>query len=496
MLRRSILLILLALAVLAGALAANTWRKGSRQLVVAPVRHVPVDQDAAARRLAGAVRIRTISHDDRPDASAEELIKLRAYLEQSFPRIHGSLKREIVGGYSLLYTWPGNDPAAKPMMLVAHQDVVPIAEGTEKDWAVEPFSGTLRDGFVWGRGAWDNKGNLLSMLEAIEALLAEGFQPTRTIYLVAGHDEEVGGVNGAKKVADLLAARNVKVEFVIDEGTLITQGLVEGLESPVAMIGIAEKGIMTVSLKAHDQPGHSSMPPRDTAIGMLSEALARVERSPMPNAVSGVAAEMFDTLAPEMRLPNRVLLSNLWLFGPVVKRELEKSRSTNALTRTTAALTVVHAGSKVNVIPAQAEAFVNFRMLPGDGQEAVLKHTEYVVANRSIQLRRSGFASEASPVSATGSDAYRLVNRTIREVFPGTVVAPGLMVAATDARHMQPLAEQVFRFSPVRTTNDDLLRFHGTNERISIRNYAEMITFYHRLICVASGPACTRDAQR
>jgi carboxypeptidase PM20D1 len=496
MLRRSILLALLVVAVLAGVLAANTWRKGSRQLAVAPVKHVRVDQDAAAQRLAGAVRIRTISYDDRPDASAAEFVKLRTYLEHSFPRIHRSLKREIVGGHSLLYTWPGSDPAAKPMMLVAHQDVVPIAEGTDKDWKVEPFSGTVRDGFVWGRGAWDNKGNLLSMLEAMEALLAEGFQPTRTIYLVAGHDEELGGVNGARKVAEVLAARNVKVEFVIDEGTLITQGVVQGLDSPVAMIGIAEKGIMTLSLKAHDHPGHSSMPPRETAIGMLSEALARMERNPMPNAVSGVAAEMFDTLAPEMRLPNRVLLSNLWLFGPVVKRELEQTRSTNALTRTTAALTVVHAGSKVNVIPAQAEAFVNFRMLPGDAQEEVLKHTEDVVANRAVQVRRTGFASEASPVSATSSDAYRLINRTIREVFPGTVVAPGLMVAATDARHMQPIAEQVFRFSPVRTRDDDLLRFHGTNERISITNYAEMIAFYHRLIGSASGETAMKARQQ
>lgn len=487
MLRRCVLVLLLAIAALVLVLVANTWRKPSRQLPVAPIQHLQVDRDAAAQRLASAVRMRTVSHDERPDAPAEEFVKLRALLQQSFPRTHQVLQREVIGGHSLLYTWRGTDPAAKGILLVAHQDVVPIAPGTEKDWSVDPFAGIVRDGFVWGRGAWDNKSNLLSMLEAIEALLAQGFQPTRNVYLVAGHDEELGGEQGALKIAQVLAERKVRVEFVIDEGTLITEGVVQGLEQPVAMVGIAEKGIMTVSLTAHDHPAHSSMPPRETAIGMLSEALARLERNPMPNAVSGVAEEMFDTLAPEMRWPDRVLLSNLWLFAPLVERELEKSRSSNAMTRTTAALTVVHAGNKVNVVPARAQAFVNYRMLPGDSQEEVLRHTKDAVADARVQVERSGFASEASRVSASGSPAFRLLGTTIREVFPGTVVTPGLMVGATDARHMEPLADHVFRFSPVRARDNDLLRFHGTNERISIDNYAEMIAFYHRLITAAAG---------
>lgn len=494
MLRRSILIALLGLAGLALLLAANTWRKPSRQLPVAPVQHVQVDRDAAAQRLASAVRMRTVSYDERPDASAEEFVKLRAFLQQAFPRAHQVLQREVIGGHSLLYTWRGKDPAAKGILFVAHQDVVPIAEGTEKDWSVDPFAGIVRDGFVWGRGAWDNKSNLLSMLEAIETLLAQGFQPARNVYLVAGHDEELGGGKGALKIAEVLAARKVRVEFVIDEGTLVTEGVVEGLDRPVAMVGVAEKGIMTVSLTAHDHPGHSSMPPRETAIGMLSEALARLERNPMPNAVSGVAAEMFDTLAPEMRFPDRLLLSNLWLFAPLVERALEKSRSSNAMTRTTAALTVVHAGNKVNVVPARAEAFVNYRLLPGDSQEEVLRHAKDVVADPRVKVERSGFAAEASRVSASGSNAFRLVGTTIREVFPGTIVTPALMVGATDARHMEPLADHVFRFSPVRARDNDLLRFHGTNERISIDNYAEMIAFYHRLIVAATGQAAASGA--
>jgi carboxypeptidase PM20D1 len=392
-------------------------------------RAAALDGTAAAERLAGAVRLKTITYDNKPDASAAEFVKLHGYLETSFPLTHRTLKREIVGGYSLLYTWQGSDASAKPIMLMAHSDVVPIAEGTDKDWSVDPFAGTVKDGYIWGRGSWDDKGNLLSILEAVKTLVAQGFQPKQTIYIVSGHDEEGGGERGAKKIAELLASRSVKLDFVMDEGTLITEGVMKGLDKPVALIGVAEKGIMTLSLSTHDEPGHSSM---------------------------------------------------------LVKRELEKSKGSNAFTRTTTALTVVHAGNKVNVVPAHAEAFVNFRMLPGDTQQEVIEHAHSVVGNAAVKIERSGFASDASPISSTASPSYRLMNATIREVFPGTVVAPGLMVAATDSRHMLPIADHVYRFSPVRVKEKDLSRFHGTDERISIENYSEMIAFYHRLITSAS----------
>lgn len=489
MIRKISLLLLATLVLLAVIVLTNTYSKGSKQRDARPIEHVKVDGMAAAQRLAGAVKMRTISYDGRPDASAAEFLKLHAYLQETFPRVHRALKREVVGGYSLLYSWEGRDPEAKPIMLMAHQDVVPIAEGTEKDWSVDPFAGTIRNGYIWGRGSWDDKGNLLSILEAIEALLAQGFQPRQTVYVVAGHDEEAGGERGAREVAELLASRSVKLDFVMDEGTLITDGVIKGLDKPVALVGVAEKGIMTLSLATHDEPGHASMPPRETAIGMLSAALARLEQNQMPAAIDGVAAEMFETLAPEMRGPNRVLLSNLWLFGPLVKRELEKAKSSNAMTRTTTALTVFHSGNKVNVVPAHAEAFVNVRMLPGDTTQEVIDHAHGVIDNPSVTISRAGFASEASPISSTKSPSYRLMGTTIREVFPGTVVAPGLMVAATDSRHMLPIADHVYRFSPVRATERDLSRFHGTDERVSIENYSEMIAFYHRLITAASLPA-------
>ncbi len=480
--------LLLGLALLLGALglavAVNTLRQGSRQVSVPPVAGLKVDVTGAGASLSAAVQARTISGLLDPQGTAAAFEQLHAHLAQRYPRVHSTLKREVVGGGSLLFTWAGQDPAAKGIVLMAHQDVAPVAPGTERLWKQPPFSGAIEGGFVWGRGAWDDKGNLVAQLEALEALLASGFQPRRTVYLVAGHDEEVGGLRGAKPIAEMLKARGAKIQFVIDEGLLIADGMMPGLQPPAALIGVAEKGFVSVQVSAEATPGHSSMPPApgQSAIAMLSAALARIDEHPMPGGIQGVARQMFDAVAPEMGGFNRVALSNLWLFGPVVQGMLEKGPSTNALMRTTTALTIVNGGNKENVLPGRADATVNFRLLPGDTPETVLAHLKQVVADERIQFRVLGEPALPSKVSAVDSDAYRLIERTVRELFPEVVVAPGLMLGGTDARHFDGYAEQVFRFSPVRAKPADLARFHGTDERISLDNLAELIRFYHRLV--------------
>ncbi|HUO80265.1 MAG TPA: M20 family peptidase [Steroidobacteraceae bacterium] len=491
MIRRAAYAAALVLALLAAALAVGTWRHGSRQLAVPAAPRVGLDEAAAAERLAGAVRFRTVSYETPSEESRAEFLRLHAYLARSFPHAHAALTRELVGGYSLLYTWPGREPAAKPILLMAHQDVVPVAPGTEGSWHAAPFAGEIRDGFVWGRGTWDDKGNLLAILEAVEMLAAAGFQPRRTLYLAFGHDEENGGLEGARAIAALLGSRGVRLGFVTDEGMLITDGMLPGLASPAALIGVAEKGSVTLSLTAVEAPGHSSMPGPRSAIGALAAALARLERAPLPASLSGVPAEMLATLAPEMSLPQRVALSNLWLFGPLVRAQLERTPATDAMLRTTTALTVVRGGNKDNVLPGEAVAHVNFRLLPGERIEQVVRHVRRAIHDERLRIEVVAGATEASPVAASDSASYRLLNRTIRELFPGVVVAPGLMIGGTDSRHMTAIADAVYRFSPVRARSADLARFHGTDERISIANYAELIRFYERLIrnAAADGPS-------
>jgi carboxypeptidase PM20D1 len=480
--RTIFLLIVAGTVVLSGVLLFNVLARGSRQIQVASVPRANVDAQGAARRLSEAIRFQTISNFLNPEQDAEALRGLRAHIEQSFPAFHAAAKREVIGQHSLLYTWEGLDPKAQPIALLAHQDVVPVAPGTEKDWQQRPFDGAIADGFIWGRGSWDDKGNLYSMLEAAEQMAKDGFRPKRTVYFAFGHDEEVAGTRGAKAIAAALAARGVRLEFVLDEGLLIAEGVMKGLDKPAALIGLAEKGYATLVLTAHATPGHSSMPPRQTAIGMMSAALARLEDHRLPMHVRGAVAEMFDTLAPEMSGFSRVVLSNLWLFKPLLLREFEKSGPTEAMVRTTTALTIFNAGDKDNVLPGNAEATVNFRLLPGDTQASVTDHVRTTINNDKVSIAPFPGNTDPPPVTGTAGKSYAALNRTIREVFPDVVVAPGLMVAATDSRHYAGIADNIFRFSPVRANSEDLKRFHGTNERLSIEGYADMIRFYRRLI--------------
>ncbi len=487
-LRNLVLLLIAAAIVLATVLVANTWRKPTRQIAVAPVAPVAVDETAAAQRLGAAVKLQTIASATDADQSAEAFRALHALIAQSFPAFHAAAKREVVASYSLLYTWEGSDPKAPPFALLAHQDVVPIAPGTEGDWQVPPFSGEVKDGFIWGRGSWDDKGNLFSMLEAAEQLAKDGFKPKRTIYFAFGHDEEVSGKRGAAAMSKLLQSRGVKLGFVFDEGLLITEGILKGVGKPVALIGVAEKGYVTLALSTTAAPGHSSLPPPDTAIGKLSAALARLENRPFPASVSGVMRETLQTVAPEMDFSSRLVLSNLWLLEPLVRAQLLKTAQTAATIRTTTALTIFNAGNKENVLPGRAEAIVNFRLLPGETEDSVIARVKSIIGDDRVKVTPLPGNTNPPPITSTATPDYQMVNRTIREVFPDVLVAPGLMVAATDSRNYLDVTSNIFRFSPVRATAEDLKRFHGTNERLSVANYADMIRFYRRLMQNAAAP--------
>ena len=484
-------LLLAALILLALAILGGTVLTPSRQLSVEAVAPMAVDVEAATARLGAAVRFKTIATVEDEHANAGEFLGLHAHLQASYPKAHEALQREVVGEYGLLYSWPGSDAKAPPIALLAHLDVVPIAPGTEGDWKQEPFSGVLADGFVWGRGAWDNKGNLIAILEAVEKLVGSGFTPRQTVYLVFGQDEEIGGLRGAKRMAALLKERGVQLQFALDEGLLITEGMLPGMVRPAALIGVAEKGYLSLQLQASATPGHSSMPPtraERSAIGMMSAALARLEGDPLPGGMHELAREMFETLAPEMQGVNRLLLSNLWLTRPLVERELLRAPSTHALLRTTTALTVFQAGNKDNVLPGRADAVVNFRLLPGDSTDRVHAHASASLANPAIRVEKQPGSSEPSRVSARDAPGYQWIHRTLRQLHANVVVAPGLMVGATDSRHFEAVADNVYRFSPVRARPEDLPRFHGSNERISTGNFVELIQFYHQLLKNAAAP--------
>lgn len=487
MIKRLLLGLLALVALLAVVLVGNTLRRGSRQVPAQPLPPLAVDKAAVAESMAIAVRAKTVSGLLDPAGVAAEFDALHAHLLARYPLVHEKLQLERVG-HSLLFTWKGSDAALQPVALMAHQDVVPIAPGTEPLWKKPPFAGVIEEGFVWGRGTLDDKSNVITQLEAAELLLKAGFAPKRTVYLVYGHDEEVGGQQGVVKIVALLKERGVKLAWVMDEGLAVTEGILPGVKQPLALIGLAEKGSVTLKLVATAAPGHSSTPPAagGSAIGMLSAALVRLDQQPMPGGIQGAAAEMFSALAPDLPFGQRLALSNLWLLRPVVERALDKGGATSAMLRTTTAMTVLSAGNKENVLPGRAEALVNFRILPGDTVESVTAHVKRAVADERIEVAPLSAGFEPSKLSSAQSAPYRLIESAVRDVFPDSIVAPGLMLAASDARHFDAIAEQSFRFMPIRFTSEDLKRVHGTDERIAVDQLAVMVRFYHRLLTQAA----------
>jgi carboxypeptidase PM20D1 len=474
----------LSILVLIGVIVFNTVSVGSKQggRVPAPL-EISIDSEAAAQRLAQAVRYRTISNEADSASDGAAFRALHEFVEASYPRIHKSLEREIVAGLSLLYTWKGSDPSLKPILLSAHMDVVPVEPGTEGGWTHPPFAGALSDGFVWGRGTMDMKVSMMGILEAVEYLLAQKITPKRTIYLAFGHDEEIGGNGGAAKIADLLRSRDVKLAFTLDEGLVVTKGILPGVSSPIAIIGLAEKGLFTIKLSAHGSGGHGSMPPLITAVGRLARALARVEADPMTAELRHPVIDMFNAVAPEMPLSMRMVFGNRWLFEPLILGQLSEKPATNALVRSTLAVTIVQAGVKPNVIPQVAEATITVRLIPGDTVAAVIEHLERVIDDPSLEITIApGTRLEASPISDAASDGYREIVRATRQAFPDVLVAPGLLVGTTDTRHYLDMAENSFRFLPLRIGPDDIKRFHGTDERLAVSNYEEVIRFYVHLL--------------
>jgi carboxypeptidase PM20D1 len=473
----------LGLLLVAAALLYRTAQFTSRQVAAPPGAPLALDTAAAAERLAGAIRFRTISYQDSAAFDGAEFARFHEYLRTRFPRLHARLKREVTSGYSLLYEWRGSDTTLKPILLMAHQDVVPVEAGTESRWTQPPFGGRIADGYVWGRGAMDDKGNLMAVFEAVEHLIADGVTPRRTIYLAFGHDEEVGGMHGAARTAALLAARHVQLEYVLDEGGAITTGLVPGIATPVALVGIAEKGYMSLELTVRAEGGHSSMPPPQTAVGILGAAVARLEAHQMPRRISGATAAMLDYIGPEMEFSRRLALGNRWLFGRLIERELGGTPSGNAMLRTTTAPTILAAGVKDNVLPSSARAVVNFRILAGDSIAGVLAHARAAIDDPRVTIALlGGFAKEPSPVSPVTSESFGMVQRTMRQVAPGAIVTPWLVVGGTDSRHFGGLTPNVFRTDAMGLGPTDLERIHGTNERVAIADYARNIAFYIQLI--------------
>lgn len=437
---------------------------------------------AAAQRLAQAIRYETVSSEDDPYANADHFHALRHHIEDSYPLITKSLTRETVGPFGLLWRWEGKRPSLKPGVLLAHHDVVPAPAETLKRWTVPPFSGAIEGGFVWGRGTLDNKGNLFAILEAIEHLLAHGFMPQRTIYLFSGCDEEVLGAQGAKVAAGQFRERGIHAAFVLDEGLVITHGIVSGIAKPVALIGIAEKGYWTATLKAViPNEGHASNPSPQSIATLLGARIAKLEREAFTPALNPLVAEMMKALSAHMPFPQRFLMRHPRVFGKAIIKALSKSDASRAQLQTTVAVTWFRSGGSENALPSLAEAKVNFRIALGSSI-AETRARVRALLDAGIEIVEPANACEPSETSSVNAPAYLAIKAAIGAAAPYAITAPGLFTGHADAIYFEDVADNVYRFSPLQLRESDIARIHGIDERLSLDHFASMITFYEAFL--------------
>ncbi|KAM9343441.1 N-fatty-acyl-amino acid synthase/hydrolase PM20D1.2 [Pholidichthys leucotaenia] len=430
-----------------------------------------------------AIRIPTISFSPTK-RNETALLQFNEFLLKAFPTVFSSslVHHELVANYSHLFSVQGSQPDLMPYMLLAHIDVVPASEAD--GWEAPPFSAKEIDEFIYGRGTIDDKNQVMGILQALEYLLIKGYAPRRGFYIGLGHDEEINGLEGAVNIVRILKQRGVKLLFVLDEGLAIVNGIIPGLEGPAALIGVSEKGHATLKLSVSMAPGHSSIPPKDTSIGILAGAVKRLEENPMPRLFGlGPERDTFEHLAHKFRFPLKLAMSNMWLFSPLLARVLEREAVSNALIRTTTAVTMFNAGVKVNVIPSYAEAYVNLRIHSAQSLQEVIDLVQDKVGDQRVKVELvDGF--DPPPVSSADetSFGYQIIKKTVLDMYPTLTVAPGICVGNTDSRHFTDLSRDIYRFAPVWFKPGDSKRFHGINERISKKNYEDFVVYYSNLI--------------
>jgi carboxypeptidase PM20D1 len=445
--------------------------------------HPITAQEAApvVTHLAAAIRIPTVSHQDREQIDRAAFATFLAFLGDTYPGVFRTLEVERVNEFSLLMRWPGTQGDLEPVLLDAHYDVVPIEPGTDGDWTHPPFSGAIADGFVWGRGSVDDKAAVIVTLDALESLIAEGFAPERTLYFSFVHDEEIGGEQGAGGVARLLQSRGVRFAYVVGEGGGLMKNtpLLPGRD--VAMIGLAEKTYLTLTLRSSGEGGHSSTPPRDSSIVRLAKALEKLHENPFDARLVSPVDDLLRAVGEHQDGVTGWALRNQWISEPFLVSQLAGDPMGSAMVRTTTAVTMIEAGVKENVVPQRAEARVNFRVLPDESVDDVIENVRRLIDDPQIEISASPWAGNPGVADIEG-EGYARIRAALKAAAPDFVVVPGLLMATTDSRHYAALTANVYRFHGMTLDVDDAAGIHGTNERIPIDGVERGVEVLRELI--------------
>lgn len=470
-----ILLALLIVLALVMIIRALTFGRPSRE--VDSQEQDQLDAQKIAGNLSRLIQIPTISKINE-EPLAKEFKKLHKELERTYPQVHQHMQKTLIAEHSLLYRWQGSDPDLKPICLMGHQDVVPVSP---EQWSVDPFSGKIDETYIWGRGTLDVKCHITGLMDAAEYLLSKGFQPTRTIYFSFGHDEEIGG-SGAIAAVKYLKENGIELEAVLDEGGTIKSDGLAGVDGPVALIGIAEKGYADIILTVTQAPGHSSAPPASTAIGIISKAITLIEASHFPYDMDSLVMT-YEGLGKSASFFYRFIFGNIWLFKLILPMFVKGDPRIHAMIHTTTAATIIKGGNKENILPDKVTANVNCRVLPGESVASTVERIKKVVDDPRVEIKASdAFLSEPSPFSPMDTGNYTMLEDTIHQVFGDLPITPYLMMGGTDSRQFTPVCDKIYRFSPMTLDSEGLTLMHGIDERIPVDTMEKMVHFFISII--------------
>ena len=440
-----------------------------------------LDETKAIENLSKSIQFQTISHPDYEKFDYEEFQRFLSWLETEYFQVFKNLEKKYLGK-TLLLKWQGEASDLNPILLTGHYDVVPVRADADSIWQESPFSGKIDGDYIWGRGALDDKSGVIAILEAVNYLLEKNFSPRRTVYLSFGHDEEIGGRRGAGKVTEFLLNEGVELEWTLDEGSFLLQDIIPGINKPVAVINVAEKGSLTIQVIGKAEGGHSSMPSSKSSVGYLAEALLKLENNPVPGKLEGISLGLFDEVSKQMPFQYKILFANLWLFEPLINNFLSDSPTMNAVIRTTTAPTMLSASNRLNVLASEAVGTVNFRLHPRDNPEKIVNFVKDLISNENIEVKNLSAGTLASSVSDWETEGYRAISNSVREVYGDIIVAPGLMVGGSDSKHYAKAAKNSYRFNPFPLSANELSGLHGINERIKKDDFLNGIRSYIKII--------------
>ncbi|MBL6670520.1 MAG: M20/M25/M40 family metallo-hydrolase [Flavobacteriaceae bacterium] len=437
-------------------------------------------------RLTKSIQFKTISQDPRMLDTAT-FDAFGQFLRTSYPSVFETVAVDTFSSHTYLLHWPGTDEATKNYLFIAHQDVVPVDKKSSNDWSAAPFSGDFVadstgrvEGWIYGRGTLDDKSALIALMETIESLSYSGFQPKEHLYFCFGQDEEIGGKAGAAIVAAHCREKGLRFDAILDEGGIISTGSIPGLkDTPVALIGTAEKGYLSVEVSFNVAGGHSSMPNTETAITRAAAFTEALSDGLFQSEFSAPLEGFIAHLAPEMPWTLKSVFANRFLTEPLLLNIYQQSHTGRALTNNTAVATMISSGIKDNVVPASARVVCNTRILPGTTPEDVLERYAALAAKfGGTAAPYNNIGSGASPTSSTEHEDFVKLGQAVKHVFPEALVSPYLTIGGTDSKNFEGLAQNTYRFLPIALSAEEVGGIHGTNERISVNGFNTMVDFY------------------